>query len=82
MRHDGRYFDQLRNIKLETNVYKQPEGSVVVSFGDTQVICAATIEDSVPPFLKDTNTGWISAEYSMLPRSTKTRIKEKVQKEN
>lgn len=75
MRHDGRYFDQLRNIKLETNVYKQPEGSVVVSFGDTQVICAATIEDSVPPFLKDTNTGWISAEYSMLPRATKTRNK-------
>ncbi|KFN91690.1 ribonuclease PH [Tetragenococcus muriaticus PMC-11-5] len=52
MRHDGRYFDQLREIKLETNVYKQPEGSVVVSFGDTQVICSATIEDSVPPFFK------------------------------
>lgn len=75
MRHDGRYFDQLREIKLETNVYKQPEGSVVVSFGDTQVICSATIEDSVPPFLKDTNTGWVSAEYRMLPRATQTRNK-------
>lgn len=75
MRHDGRYFDQLRNINIKTNVYKQPEGSVVISFGDTQVICSATIEETVPPFLKDTNTGWVSAEYSMLPRATQTRNK-------
>ncbi|MDN6640663.1 MAG: ribonuclease PH [Tetragenococcus sp.] len=73
MRHDGRYFDQLRNIKIKTNVFKQPEGSVVISFGDTQVICSATIEETVPPFLKDTDTGWVSAEYSMLPRATQTR---------
>jgi len=75
MRHDGRYFDQLRNIKIKTNVYKQPEGSVVINFGDTQVICSATIEDTVPPFLKDSNTGWVTAEYSMLPRATQTRNK-------
>ncbi|MDN6185507.1 MAG: ribonuclease PH [Tetragenococcus halophilus] len=75
MRHDGRYFDQLRNIKIKTNVYKQPEGSVVINFGDTQVICSATIENTVPPFLKDSNTGWVTAEYSMLPRATQIRNK-------
>lgn len=75
MRHDGRYFDQTRNIILKTNVYKQPEGSVVISFGDTQVICSATIEKKVPPFLEGTGTGWVTAEYSMLPRATQTRNK-------
>lgn len=75
MRHDGRYFDQMRDIKIKTNVYKQPEGSVVISFGDTQVICSATIEKTVPSFLEGTNTGWVTAEYSMLPRATKTRNK-------
>ena len=73
MRHDGRTVQQLRPIKIETNVFKHPEGSVVVSFGDTKVICSATLEDSVPPFLRGSETGWVTAEYSMLPRATNTR---------
>lgn len=73
MRHDGRAVQELRPIKIETNVFKHPEGSVVVSFGDTKVICSATLEESVPPFLRETETGWVTAEYSMLPRATNTR---------
>ena len=66
MRHDGRAVQQLRPIKIETNVFKHPEGSVVISFGDTKVICSATLEDSVPPFLRGSGSGWVTAEYSML----------------
>ena len=73
MRHDGRKETMLRPVKIQTNVYKHPEGSVVISFGDTTVICSATIEDRVPPFLRDTGKGWVTAEYSMLPRATNTR---------
>ena len=73
MRHDGRQVNDLRKITIQTNVFKHPEGSVVISFGDTQVICSATIEESVPPFLRGSETGWVSAEYSMLPRATNTR---------
>jgi ribonuclease PH len=73
LRHDGRAVQQLRPIKIETNVFKHPEGSVVISFGDTKVICSATLEDSVPPFLRGSESGWLTAEYSMLPRATNTR---------
>lgn len=73
MRHDGRKETMLRPVNIQTNVYKHPEGSVVISFGDTTVICSATIEDRVPPFLRDTGKGWVTAEYSMLPRATNTR---------
>ena len=73
MRHDGRNVQDLRKITIETNVLKHPEGSVLISFGDTKVICAATVEESVPPFLKGTGKGWVTAEYSMLPRATNTR---------
>jgi ribonuclease PH len=73
LRHDGRAVQQLRPIKIETNVFKHPEGSVVISFGDTKVICSATLEDSVPPFLRGSGSGWVTAEYSMLPRATNTR---------
>lgn len=73
MRHDGRAVQELRPIIIETNVFKHPEGSVVINFGDTKVICSATIEDSVPPFLRGEGTGWVTAEYSMLPRATNTR---------
>ncbi|WP_314064114.1 ribonuclease PH [uncultured Vagococcus sp.] len=73
MRHDNRENQELRAIKIETNVLKHPEGSVLVSFGDTKVICAATFEDKVPPFLRGEGTGWVTAEYSMLPRATNTR---------
>ncbi|WP_313510969.1 ribonuclease PH [Enterococcus sp.] len=73
MRHDGRSQTAIRPVKIQTNVYKHPEGSVVISFGDTTVICSATVEDRVPPFLRDTGKGWVTAEYSMLPRATNTR---------
>lgn len=83
MRHDGRKAQELRKLELQTNVFKYPEGSVVIRFGDTTVICSATIEDSVPPFLRETGTGWVTAEYSMLPRATSTRNRrEKAAKEN
>src|SRR5699024_1580719 len=73
IRHDGRQIDELRQIEIKTNVYKQPEGSVVISYGDTQVICSATVEDTIPVFLRDSGSGWVTAEYSMLPRATKSR---------
>ncbi|MDH6363032.1 ribonuclease PH [Enterococcus sp. PF1-24] len=73
MRHDGRNPQEIRKIAIQTNVYKHPEGSVVIAFGDTQVICSATIEENVPPFLRGAGTGWVTAEYSMLPRATNTR---------
>ena len=63
----------LREIKFTKDYTKHAEGSVLVEFGDTKVICTASIEDKVPPFLKNSGTGWISAEYSMLPRSTHQR---------
>lgn len=65
--------DELREIKFTTEYIKHAEGSVLVEFGDTKVICTASFEDKVPPFLKNTGTGWVSAEYSMLPRSTHQR---------
>lgn len=73
MRHDGRQAKELRTIEIKTNVFKHPEGSVQISFGATTVICAASIEEKVPPFLRGQGVGWISAEYSMLPRATHTR---------
>lgn len=73
MRVDGRKADELRNIHIETDYLKHPEGSVLVTVGDTKVICTASIEDRVPPFLRGEGKGWISAEYSMLPRATETR---------
>lgn len=80
MRHDGRSQQQLREINIETHVYKHPEGSVVISFGDTIVVCSATLEASVPPFLKGSGTGWVTAEYSMLPRATNTRNRREANK--
>lgn len=73
MRHDSRKPRDLRKIEIQTNVFKHPEGSVMIHFGDTQVACAATVENSVPPFLKGQGSGWVTAEYSMLPRATNTR---------
>lgn len=66
--------NELRQIKLTTNYTKHAEGSVLVEFGDTKVICTASVEDSVPRFLKGTGQGWITAEYGMLPRSTGSRM--------
>lgn len=73
MRHDGRDYNELRNVTIEKDVLKHPEGSVLISFGDTKVFCAATLEDRVPPFLRGQGSGWVTAEYSMLPRATNTR---------
>ena len=72
-RFDGRANNQLRPVRIERNYLKYPEGSVLVSFGDTKVICTATVEEKVPPFLKGTGEGWVTAEYSLLPRSTQSR---------
>ena len=73
MRPSGRAHDQLRAIALEPHVNPYAEGSCVVRFGATQVLCTATVEERVPPFLRDTGKGWVTAEYGMLPRSTHTR---------
>ena len=75
MRNDGRGLDRLRKINITRNYIKHAEGSCLIEFGDTKVICTATIEESVPMFLKGTGTGWVTAEYGMLPRSTETRIR-------
>lgn len=63
----------LRPILLEGDFIRHPEGSVLISFGDTRVLCTASLDDKVPPFLKGSGTGWVTAEYGMLPRSTSTR---------
>lgn len=74
MRPNGRRNDEMRKVTITKNFIKNAEGSVLISFGETKVICTATIEERVPPFLKDQKRGWITAEYGMLPRSTHTRI--------
>lgn len=74
LRSDGRPADKLRDIKITRNFSKTAEGSVLIEIGNTKVICTASIEDKVPPFLKDQKKGWVTAEYSMLPRSTTTRM--------
>lgn len=73
MRHDGRQADQLRKINLIKDYVIHPEGSVLISIGNTKVICNASIEDRVPPFMRGEGKGWITAEYSMLPRATSQR---------
>ena len=69
----GRAADALRPVAIEPAVNKHAEGSCLVRFGDTQVICTASVEDRVPPFLRNTGRGWVTAEYGMLPRATGTR---------
>ena len=73
MRPSGRAADQLRQIQLEPGFSKYAEGSCLVKFGDTHVLCCASVEDRVPPFLRNTGKGWVTAEYGMLPRSTHDR---------
>lgn len=73
VRNDGRNARSLRPVKITRNFTKHAEGSVLVEFGGTRVICTASIEESVPPFLRGRGTGWVTAEYSMLPRATHTR---------
>lgn len=73
MRNDGRGAGKLREVTITRNFIKHAEGSVLVEFGNTRVICTASVEESVPPFLRGKGTGWVTAEYSMLPRATHTR---------
>ena len=73
MRPSGRAADQMRPIAIETNFTIHAEGSCLVSFGDTRVLCTASVEEKVPPFLRGKGSGWVTAEYGMLPRATHTR---------
>lgn len=73
LRNDGRSFDQMRPVKITRGFIPHAEGSVLIEVGNTKVICTASIEDKVPPFLRGQGTGWITAEYSMLPRATEVR---------
>ncbi|MEW6186009.1 MAG: ribonuclease PH [Thermodesulfobacteriota bacterium] len=73
MRQNGRKADDLRPVRIIRNYIKHAEGSVLIQLGETKVICTATLEEKVPPFLRNKGRGWVTAEYAMLPRSTKTR---------
>ena len=72
-RPSGRRADELRAVRIQRGFTKHAEGSVLIEFGDTRVLCTASVEERVPPFLKDSGRGWVTAEYGMLPRSTNTR---------
>ena len=74
MRNDGRGNDQLRSVKITPGYQDYPEGSALIEVGNTRVLCAVSVEDKVPPFLKGQGTGWVTAEYSMLPRATHVRM--------
>lgn len=80
-RPSHRVADQLRDISISRNYTKHAEGSVLVEFGDTKVLCNASVETSVPRFLKGSGKGWITAEYGMLPRSTNTRMDRGLQRQ-
>ena len=71
---ENRKNDEMRELKVTKNYIMHPEGSVLIEFGNTKVICNATVEEKVPPFLRGTGTGWVTAEYSMLPRATNNRV--------
>ena len=75
MRPSGRNLNESRSILIETNVTKHAEGSCLIKIGDTHVLCTATVEDRVPPFVKGSGLGWVTAEYGMLPRSTGSRMR-------
>ena len=73
MRPSGRRPEELRAVRIQRRYTKHPEGSVLIEFGDTRVLCTASVEERVPPFLKESGRGWVSAEYGMLPRATNSR---------
>lgn len=75
MRPSGRKLDEMRPISIETGVMRHAEGSCLIRCGDTHVLCSATIEERVPPFMKNSGLGWVTAEYGMLPRATHSRSK-------
>ncbi|WP_025311319.1 ribonuclease PH [Roseicyclus elongatus] len=73
MRPSGRNLDEMRSISIETGVMRHAEGSCLIRCGDTHVLCSASLEERVPPFLRNSGQGWVTAEYGMLPRATHTR---------
>ncbi len=75
MRPSGRDLDTMRTITIETGVTKYAEGSCMIKCGETHVLCTATVEDRVPPFMRNSGLGWVTAEYGMLPRATHTRMR-------
>lgn len=75
MRPSARNLSEMRPVSIETGVTKHAEGSCLIRMGDTHVLCTATIEDRVPPFIKGSGLGWVTAEYGMLPRATNTRMR-------
>ena len=75
MRPSGRELNEMRPVSIETGVTRHAEGSCLIRCGDTHVLCTASLEDRVPPFLKNTGLGWVTAEYGMLPRATNTRMR-------
>ena len=79
MRPSGRELNQMRAVSIETGVTKHAEGSCLIKMGDTHVLCTASLEDRVPPFIKGSGLGWVTAEYGMLPRSTSTRMRREAQ---
>ena len=76
----GRKNDEMRDVRVTKNYIMHPEGSVLIEFGNTKVICNATVEEKIPPFLRGSGTGWITAEYSMLPRATNNRVQREASK--
>ena len=80
MRKDGRKDGELRKVKITTGYISHPEGSVLIEMGNTKVICNATVEEKVPPFLTGSGSGWVTAEYAMLPRATTTRNQRDISK--
>jgi ribonuclease PH len=80
MRHSGRAANELRSIQIERGFTKHAEGSVLISFGDTRVLCTASVEEKTAPFLRGSGQGWITAEYSMLPRATQNRTQREAAK--
>jgi tRNA nucleotidyltransferase len=76
----GRENDEMREVRVTKNYIMHPEGSVLIEFGNTKVICNATVEEKIPPFLRGSGTGWITAEYSMLPRATNNRVQREASK--
>ena len=75
MRPSGRDLSEMRQVSIETGITKHAEGSCMIRIGDTHVLCTATIEERVPPFIKGSGQGWVTAEYGMLPRSTTSRMR-------
>ena len=79
MRPSGRALDQMREISIEVDVTRHAEGSCMIRCGDTHVLCTASLEERMPPFLRNTGQGWVTAEYGMLPRATTTRMRREAQ---